>query len=114
MPMVSYDLVDEVPEVPREEREKVAALSDDEIDYSDIPEISDFSGFVRVCPGTGRRACKKTEPGRNRSGQRCNCLDRGRLPIPDQYHFTGSNAVGEIKLLPAPIGGSRTPPEGGP
>jgi uncharacterized protein (DUF4415 family) len=47
MPMVSYDL-NEVPEVPQEEREKVAALSDDDIDYSDIPEISDFSGFVRA------------------------------------------------------------------
>jgi uncharacterized protein (DUF4415 family) len=45
--MVRYDL-DNLPETPIEERVKVAAMSDEDIDYSDIPEISDFSGFVRV------------------------------------------------------------------
>jgi uncharacterized protein (DUF4415 family) len=45
--MVRYDL-DNLPEVSREERVKVVAMSDEAIDYSDIPEISDFSGFVRA------------------------------------------------------------------
>jgi uncharacterized protein (DUF4415 family) len=45
--MASYDL-DHLPEVPAEERKRVAAMSDEEIDYSDIPEVRDFSGFVRV------------------------------------------------------------------
>jgi uncharacterized protein (DUF4415 family) len=47
MPMVRYDL-DNLPEVPQEERIKVAAMSDEDIDYSDIPAVSDFSGFVRA------------------------------------------------------------------
>ncbi|MDR1211777.1 MAG: BrnA antitoxin family protein [Spirochaetaceae bacterium] len=47
MPMVRYDL-DHLPEVPAEERKRVAAMSDEEIDYSDIPEVRDFSGFVRA------------------------------------------------------------------
>jgi hypothetical protein len=47
MPMVSYDL-DHLPEVPAKERKRVAAMSDGEIDYSDIPEVRDFSGFVRA------------------------------------------------------------------
>jgi uncharacterized protein (DUF4415 family) len=47
MPMVSYNL-DNLPEVPGEERIKIAAMSDEDIDYSDIPEVSDFSGFVRA------------------------------------------------------------------
>jgi uncharacterized protein (DUF4415 family) len=47
MPMVSYDL-DNLPEISKEERAKLAAMSDDDIDYSDIPELSDFSGFVRA------------------------------------------------------------------
>jgi hypothetical protein len=45
--MLRYDL-DNLPEVPEEERVKVAAMPDEDIDYSDIPEINDFSGFVRV------------------------------------------------------------------
>jgi uncharacterized protein (DUF4415 family) len=45
--MVCYDL-DNLPEVPEEERKRVAALSDEEIDYSDIPEVSDFPRFVRA------------------------------------------------------------------
>jgi hypothetical protein len=45
--MVRYDL-DNLPKTPKEERIKVAAMSDEDIDYSDIPEISDFSGFVRA------------------------------------------------------------------
>jgi uncharacterized protein (DUF4415 family) len=53
MPMVSYDL-DKLPEVPEEERKRVAAMSDEEIDYSDIPEVSDFSRFVRV-GGTAKK-----------------------------------------------------------
>jgi hypothetical protein len=47
MPMVSYD-PDNLPEVPKEERAKLAAMADEDIDYSDIPEPSDFFGFVRV------------------------------------------------------------------
>jgi hypothetical protein len=47
MPMVSYDL-DNLPEVPKEERVKLAAMSDEDINYSDIPEINDFAGFVRA------------------------------------------------------------------
>jgi uncharacterized protein (DUF4415 family) len=47
MPMASYDL-DHLPKVPAEERKRVAAMSDEEIDYSDIPEVRDFSGFVRA------------------------------------------------------------------
>ncbi|MDR0657156.1 MAG: BrnA antitoxin family protein [Treponema sp.] len=47
MPIVSYDL-DHLPEVPAEERKQVADMSDEEIDYSDIPEQRDFSGFVRA------------------------------------------------------------------
>jgi uncharacterized protein (DUF4415 family) len=47
MPMVSYDL-DNLPEIPEEERAKLAAMPDEDIDYSDIPELSDFSGFVRA------------------------------------------------------------------
>ena len=47
MPMVSYNL-DNLPEVPEEERIKIAAMPDEDIDYSDIPEASDFSGFVRA------------------------------------------------------------------
>jgi uncharacterized protein (DUF4415 family) len=43
--MVRYDL-DNLPEVTQEERTKVAAMSDEDIDYSDIPEVNDFSGFV--------------------------------------------------------------------
>jgi hypothetical protein len=42
--MVSYDLYN----LPEEERVKVAAMYDEDIDYSDIPEVSDFSGFVRA------------------------------------------------------------------
>jgi uncharacterized protein (DUF4415 family) len=53
MPMVSYDL-DNLPEVPEEERKKLAAMPDEEIDYSDIPEMSDFSGFVRA-GGTAKK-----------------------------------------------------------
>jgi uncharacterized protein (DUF4415 family) len=37
-----------IPKLTQEQREdllKLAALSDDDIDYSDIPEITDFSGF---------------------------------------------------------------------
>jgi hypothetical protein len=45
--MVRYDL-DNLPETPAEERVKVAAMSDDVIDYSDIPEVNDFSRFVRA------------------------------------------------------------------
>ncbi|MDR0685291.1 MAG: BrnA antitoxin family protein [Spirochaetaceae bacterium] len=45
MTMVRYDL-DNLPEVTQEERTKVAAMSDEDIDYSDIPEVNDFSGFV--------------------------------------------------------------------
>ncbi|MDR2601040.1 MAG: hypothetical protein LBC53_01100 [Spirochaetaceae bacterium] len=45
--MVRYDF-DNLPEVPQEERIKVAAMSDEDIDYSDIPEVNDFSGFVRA------------------------------------------------------------------
>jgi uncharacterized protein (DUF4415 family) len=55
MPMVSYNL-DNLPEVPEEERIKIAAMSDEDIDYSDIPEVSDFSGFVRA---ETHRAVKK-------------------------------------------------------
>jgi hypothetical protein len=62
--MVSYDL-DHVPEVPAEERKRVAAMPDEEIDYSDIPEVRYFSEFV----WTGDR---EAEPGGNRLGQRCN------------------------------------------
>jgi uncharacterized protein (DUF4415 family) len=47
MPMVSYDLAD-LPEVPAEERKRVAVMSDEDIDYSDIPEVTDFSGFIRA------------------------------------------------------------------
>ncbi|MDR2369851.1 MAG: BrnA antitoxin family protein [Treponema sp.] len=47
MPMVSYDL-DHLPEVPVEERKRAAVMPDGEIDYSDIPEARDFSGFVRA------------------------------------------------------------------
>jgi uncharacterized protein (DUF4415 family) len=47
MPMVSYDL-DNLPEVPAEERKRVAVMSDEDIDYSDIPEVTDFSGFIRA------------------------------------------------------------------
>jgi uncharacterized protein (DUF4415 family) len=46
MPMVEYDL-DNLPKVSQEEREEIAAMTDDEIDFSEIPEITDFSGFVR-------------------------------------------------------------------
>jgi hypothetical protein len=54
MPMVSYDL-DKVPEVPEEERKRLAAMSDEEIDYSDSPEVRDFSGFVRAADrGSGK------------------------------------------------------------
>jgi uncharacterized protein (DUF4415 family) len=47
MPMMSYD-IDNLPEVPAEERKRLAAMPDEEIDYSDIPEARDFSGFVRA------------------------------------------------------------------
>jgi hypothetical protein len=74
MPMVSYDL-DHLPEVPAEERKRVAAMSDKEIDYSDIPEVRDFSGFVRA-------GDREAEPGGNRLGQRCNRVGWGRVSIP--------------------------------
>ena len=45
MTMLRYDL-DNLPEVTQEERVKVAAMPDEDIDYSDIPEVNDFSGFV--------------------------------------------------------------------
>jgi hypothetical protein len=78
MPMVSYDL-NHLPEVPAEERKRVAAISDEEIDYSDIPEVRDFSGFVRARgPGSGKEA----EPCGNRPGQRCNRVDWGGVLIP--------------------------------
>jgi hypothetical protein len=44
--MVTYD-IDNLPEVSQEERDRVAAMTDDEIDFSDIPAVTDFSGFVR-------------------------------------------------------------------
>jgi hypothetical protein len=47
MPMVRYNL-DNLPETPAEERIKIAAMPDEAIDYSDIPEVNDFSGFVRA------------------------------------------------------------------
>jgi hypothetical protein len=46
MAMVAYD-IDNLPKVSQEMRDRVAAMTDDEIDYSDMPEITDFSGFVR-------------------------------------------------------------------
>jgi uncharacterized protein (DUF4415 family) len=49
MPIVSYDL-DHLPKAPEEERVKIAAMSDEDIDYSDIPEVCDFSEFVRAKP----------------------------------------------------------------
>jgi uncharacterized protein (DUF4415 family) len=55
MPMLTYDL-DHLPEVPAEERKRIAAMSDEEIDYSDIPEVRDFSGFVRA---GGRETAKR-------------------------------------------------------
>jgi uncharacterized protein (DUF4415 family) len=55
MPMVSYDL-DNMPEVPEEERKRLAAMSDEEIDYSDSPEVHDFSGFVRARDAAKKRS----------------------------------------------------------
>jgi hypothetical protein len=46
MAMVMYD-VDNLPKVSQEMRDKVASMTDDEIDGSDMPEITDFTGFAR-------------------------------------------------------------------
>lgn len=37
-------------EEQKQELEALAKMPDSEIDYSDIPEITDFSGFHRVTP----------------------------------------------------------------
>jgi uncharacterized protein (DUF4415 family) len=44
MGMVSYTL-DNLPPVSQEEWNRVAAIKDEEIDFSDIPEIKDLSGL---------------------------------------------------------------------
>ncbi|GHV84193.1 hypothetical protein AGMMS50212_15330 [Spirochaetia bacterium] len=43
--LVEYD-IDKLPKVSKAERDAVAAMTDDEIDCSDIPEITDFSKFI--------------------------------------------------------------------
>jgi len=44
MGMVSYTL-ETLPPVSKEEWDRVEAIKDEDIDFSDIPEIKDFSGF---------------------------------------------------------------------
>ena len=46
MAIVEYD-IDNLPKVTQEMRDRVASMTDDEIDYSDMPAITDFSGFTR-------------------------------------------------------------------
>ncbi|GHU36853.1 hypothetical protein FACS1894172_20010 [Spirochaetia bacterium] len=43
--MVGYNLED-APDPSQEEMDRVAAMTDDEIDYSDIPKQTDLSEFV--------------------------------------------------------------------
>lgn len=49
---VSYDPANPPPltEEQKQELEALAKMPDSEIDYSDIPPITDFSGFHRVTP----------------------------------------------------------------
>jgi uncharacterized protein (DUF4415 family) len=44
MGMISYTL-DKLPPVSQEEWDRVAAIKDEEIDFSDIPEIKNLSGL---------------------------------------------------------------------
>jgi uncharacterized protein (DUF4415 family) len=57
---VSYDL-DNLPKVPEEERKRLAAMPYEEIDYSDIPEVHDFSGFVRAGDRGAAKKQKRVE-----------------------------------------------------
>jgi uncharacterized protein (DUF4415 family) len=45
MGMVKYSM-ENLPKVSKEEWDRVDAIKDEEIDYSDIPEVKDFSGFL--------------------------------------------------------------------
>jgi hypothetical protein len=69
MPIVSYD-IDDMPEVPEKERKQLSAMSDEEIDYSDIPEAHDFSGFTRAGYRSATR--NRTEFIHNCNSQDCN------------------------------------------
>ena len=42
--MVRYKM-SKVPEPSKKDWDRVKAIKDEDIDYSDIPEITDFSGF---------------------------------------------------------------------
>lgn len=44
MGIVSYTL-ETLPPVSKEDLDRAAAIKDEDIDYSDIPKITDFSGF---------------------------------------------------------------------
>ena len=46
MATVTYD-INSLPAVSREDWERIDNLKDEDIDFSDIPEITDFSGFAR-------------------------------------------------------------------
>lgn len=49
---ITYDLDNPPPlsEEEKQELEALATMGDSEIDYSDIPPVTDFSGFHRVAP----------------------------------------------------------------
>ncbi|GMO44751.1 MAG: hypothetical protein Ta2B_25780 [Termitinemataceae bacterium] len=46
MATVKYD-IDNLPPVTEKEWERIDAIKDEDIDFSDIPEIMDISGFTR-------------------------------------------------------------------
>jgi hypothetical protein len=54
-----YD-VDNLPKVSQEMRDKVVSMTDDEIDCSDMPEITDFTGFARR-DSRHQEKCQKIE-----------------------------------------------------
>jgi uncharacterized protein (DUF4415 family) len=60
MPMVEYDL-NNLPEVSREEWERVDKVTDEEINLSDMPGITDFSGFVRAADIKTVKSSKRVE-----------------------------------------------------
>jgi len=60
MRMVEYEFGN-LPPVSAAERATFAALRDEDIDLRDMPEITDFSGFVRGESGARRRIQRHVE-----------------------------------------------------
>jgi hypothetical protein len=57
---------DEIPQMTEERKEELRALAerpDSEIDFSDIPRITDFSRFMSVEEAKAYRAARKVQAG---------------------------------------------------